>query len=244
MFGLTMFTPRAGSVGAGSETFVRRATFRDNAWMGEQGWTQDFTTDPPTWTADRPSSPLPGMESPDYFTTEPPDAELMSVGELQRYIAELEPSGFNTAPLKVELHRKLAFPFVTLVMTLLAVPFGISAGRHGALYGIGLGIVIALSYWILISAFVAIGKAGLLTPMLAGWAPNILVARTRRATCSCAPEPDLARASAAARSPAAPQSDRSREFPGGSASRSIRSAICRATGRVPALDLASWAPPR
>ncbi len=47
-------------------------------------------------------------------------------------------------------------------MTLLAVPFGVSAGRHGALYGIGLGIVIALSYWILISAFVAIGKAGLL----------------------------------------------------------------------------------
>ena len=104
-------------------------------------------------------SPLPGMESPEYFTTEPPDAELMSVSELRRYIAELEPSGFNATPLKVELHRKLAFPFVTLVMTLLAVPFGISAGKHGALYGVGLGIVIALSYWILISAFVAIGKA-------------------------------------------------------------------------------------
>jgi lipopolysaccharide export LptBFGC system permease protein LptF len=60
-------------------------------------------------------------------------------------------------------------------MALLAVPFGISAGKHGALYGVGLGIVIALAYWILISAFVAIGKAGLLAPSLAGWAPNILV---------------------------------------------------------------------
>jgi lipopolysaccharide export system permease protein len=65
---------------------------------------------------------------------------------------------------------------VTLVMALLAVPFGVGAGRHGALYGIGLGIVIALSYWILISAFVAIGRAGLLPPLLAGWAPNIMVA--------------------------------------------------------------------
>jgi lipopolysaccharide export LptBFGC system permease protein LptF len=61
-------------------------------------------------------------------------------------------------------------------MTLLGVPFGVSTGRRGTLYGIGLGIVIALCYWILISAFVAVGKGGLLSPVLAGWAPNILVA--------------------------------------------------------------------
>jgi len=174
MLGLTMFTPRADRWELASETFVRRAVFGDKGWVGEQGWRQDFRTSPPKWAGiDR--SPLPGVEPPEYFTNAPPDAELMSVAELRDYIRELEPSGYNTTPLKVELHRKLAFPFVTLVMTLLAVPFGISAGRHGALYGIGLGIVIALIYWIVISAFVAIGKAGLLTPVLAGWAPNILV---------------------------------------------------------------------
>jgi lipopolysaccharide export LptBFGC system permease protein LptF len=79
-------------------------------------------------------------------------------------------------PPSVELQRKLAFPFVTIVMALLAIPFGVGAGRHGALYGIGLGIVIALSYWILISAFVAVGRAGMLPAVLAGWAPNVLVA--------------------------------------------------------------------
>ena len=36
--------------------------------------------------------------------------------------------------------------------------------------------MLALCYWILVSAFVAIGKAGLLPPILAGWAPNILAA--------------------------------------------------------------------
>ncbi len=175
MLGLTMFAPRKDRWQLASQTFVRRAVFGGDGWIGEQGWRQDFKADPPTWT-NIARAPLPGMESPSYFTTAPPDAELMSVSELQSYISDLEPSGFNTTPLKVELHRKLAFPFVTLVMTLLAVPFGVSAGRHGALYGVGLGIVIALAYWILISAFVAIGKAGLLTPVLAAWAPNILVA--------------------------------------------------------------------
>jgi LPS export ABC transporter permease LptG len=174
MFGLSAFTPLKDGWGLASSTFARHAVYRNNVWVGEQGWMQDFTVDPPKWTnIDR--TPLPGVEAPEYFTTEPPDAELMSVSELRKYIEELEPSGYNATPLKVELHRKLAFPFVTVVMALLAVPFGISAGRHGALYGVGLGIVIALSYWILISAFVAIGKAGLLTPALAGWAPNILV---------------------------------------------------------------------
>ena len=49
--------------------------------------------------------------------------------ELRRYIDELAPSGFNVVPLTVELQKKLAFPFVTVVMTLLAIPFGVSAGN-------------------------------------------------------------------------------------------------------------------
>jgi LPS export ABC transporter permease LptG/LPS export ABC transporter permease LptF len=174
IYGLTILRLRPNAWALASETFVRRAVFRNDAWQGEQGWSQDFTTKPPTWKAIA-KSPLPDLDKPDYFATEPPDAELMTVPELRRYIAELEQSGFNAVPSRVELHKKLAFPFVTLVMTLLAIPFGVATGRHGALYGIGLAIVIALSYWILISAFVAIGRGGLLPPELAGWAPNILV---------------------------------------------------------------------
>jgi lipopolysaccharide export LptBFGC system permease protein LptF len=60
-------------------------------------------------------------------------------------------------------------------MTLLAVPFGVTTGRRGALYGIGLGIVLALSYWFVMSVFVAIGKAGLLPPPLAPRTPNNIV---------------------------------------------------------------------
>ncbi len=61
-------------------------------------------------------------------------------------------------------------------MTLLAIPFGLTTGKRGTLYGIGIGIVLALSYWTLSSAFAAIGKAGLLGPLLAGWAPNVIAA--------------------------------------------------------------------
>jgi lipopolysaccharide export LptBFGC system permease protein LptF len=61
-------------------------------------------------------------------------------------------------------------------MTLLAIPFGLTTGKRGTLYGIGIGIVLAVMYWVIGSAFVAIGKAGLLSPVMAGWAPNIIAA--------------------------------------------------------------------
>ena len=74
----------------------------------------------------------------------------------------------------VQLQRKVAFPFVTLMMTLLAVPFAVTTGRSGAIYGVGVGIVLALIYWTTLSIFGALGGGGWLSPMLAAWAPNIL----------------------------------------------------------------------
>ena len=72
------------------------------------------------------------------------------------------------------LHRKIAFPFVTLVMTLIGVPFAVTTGRRGALYGVGVGIVLALVYWTMISVFAAFGAGGAMPPALAAWAPNLI----------------------------------------------------------------------
>ena len=63
-------------------------------------------------------------------------------------------------------------------MTLIALPFAVTTGRRGAMYGIGIGIAVALSYWMIISIFAAIGSAGLLTPIISAWAPNILFGAT------------------------------------------------------------------
>ena len=72
----------------------------------------------------------------------------MTVPELKRFIDEQAASGINVVPLTIDLQKKLAFPLVTVVMTLLAIPFGMTTGKRGTLYGIGIGIVLALSYWI------------------------------------------------------------------------------------------------
>jgi lipopolysaccharide export system permease protein len=170
---LVIYRPAQDAWHLESQLSTPRATYAGGQWVGTNGWQQDFTGRG-RWTA-FPQRTLP-LEPPDYFETQQPIAEMMTVPELKRFIDEQAASGLNVVPLMIELQKKLAFPLVTLVMTLLAIPFGMTTGKRGTLYGIGIGIVLALTYWIVGGAFAAIGKAGILSPIMAGWAPNILAA--------------------------------------------------------------------
>jgi LPS export ABC transporter permease LptF/LPS export ABC transporter permease LptG len=155
-------------------TFVEQVAYTDG-WQGQDIWAREFAESgaPPPFER-HATAALPTLESPDFFETERPDTELMSYGELERYIEDLSASGFDVVDLVVALHRKASFPFVTLVLTLIAIPFAVTTGPRGALYGVGVGISIACGYWIILSVFGAVGAAGLLAPSLAAWAPNIL----------------------------------------------------------------------
>jgi lipopolysaccharide export LptBFGC system permease protein LptF len=115
-----------------------------------------------------------GLEPPSYFATEQPDPIRMTYRQLRYYIADLRTSGFNVLDYEVALHRKISFPWVTVIMMLIAVPFGVTTGRKGAMFGIGLGVALSLGYWVTMSVFIAIGQGGAIAPLLAAWAPNFL----------------------------------------------------------------------
>ena len=172
---LAIYRPVRNGWALDSELFVKRAVFAGGQWTARTGWQQEFV--PKVRWAGFAEQPL-ALEPPDYFETEQPIPDMMTVPQLKRFIDEQRASGFNVVPETIELQKKLAFPFVTIVMTLLAIPFGVTTGKRGTLYGVGIGIVLALTYWILAAAFAAVGKAGLLAPVMAGWAPNILAAGT------------------------------------------------------------------
>ena len=151
-------------------TYATQVMF-DDGWQGHDGWVRTFGANLDFDGFERQELHI---EPPDYFATERPDAELMSYRELDGYIGDLEASGVDVVALRVDLASKLSFPLVALILTLIGVPFAVTSGRHGAMYGVGIGIVLAMSYWIVISIFGAIGSAGQLTPVLAAWAPNVL----------------------------------------------------------------------
>jgi LPS export ABC transporter permease LptG/LPS export ABC transporter permease LptF len=158
-------------------TYVSQASFSGDreakgqvTWEGGSGWEREFDASDFRSFSSRPIV----MEGPGYFGSEQPNAEQMSYGQLREHVIALEASGFDVMPHLVALHRKLAFPFVTVIMALIAVPFAVTTGKRGAMYGIGAGIVLAILYWTAISVFGAIGAGGLMAPALAAWAPNII----------------------------------------------------------------------
>ena len=97
------------------------------------------------------------LEPSDYFVTEAPEPDRMNFEQLRKYIVDLKASGYVVLEQEVALYRKFAFPLVTLIMTLIAVPFAVTVGKSGAMYGVGIGIVLALVYWTAISVFAAFG---------------------------------------------------------------------------------------
>jgi LPS export ABC transporter permease LptF/LPS export ABC transporter permease LptG len=176
MLGVSVFEFAPQMAQLTKRTFADRATAATsdgNVWHLEHGWarafgrdgTQVFTT---FEMADRTLDPI------STFVTESPDARFMGYTQLRAYTELLRAGGFDVLQQDVALAGKIAFPFVTIIMTLMAVPFAVMTGRGGAMAAIGIGIGMALTYWITISVFAAMGTGGLVTPLIAAWAPNMI----------------------------------------------------------------------
>jgi LPS export ABC transporter permease LptF/LPS export ABC transporter permease LptG len=164
----------AKRVYAENAVYDRLAENGAQVWTANQGWTRELTPEGQTRAYAPFAEASVALEAPGYFGTQQPDERFMSYSDLREYTERLRATGFDVSAQLVSLERKLSFPFVTIVMTLIAVPFAVTTGRRGAMYGIGIGIVLALVYWVAISVFAALGTGGVITPVLAAWAPNLL----------------------------------------------------------------------
>ncbi len=179
LLGLSVFEFSDGMRSIARRSYAERARYdptsgHPDAWRAEQTWSRELSPSGDTrrFSADPVAQFT--LEPPSYFGTRQPEPQFMSYSQLRSYIEQLRTSGFDVIAQQVALERKASFPFVTLIMTLLAVPFAVSAGRRGAMYGIGAGIVIAITYWVAFSVFAALGTGGVVAPTLAAWAPNLL----------------------------------------------------------------------
>jgi len=160
-----------------ARTFATRVFWNDSLakWVFERGWTRALE---PTLVKDYRTFDVTTFanvdEPPTYFKKEVKQYSEMNFDELKAYIRELEQGGFDVVRLKVQLYKKLSFPLITLVMSILAIPFALSAGRAGALRGVATAIGIAVVYWITSGLFEAMGNVNQLPAALAAWSPDVI----------------------------------------------------------------------
>jgi LPS export ABC transporter permease LptG/LPS export ABC transporter permease LptF len=160
-----------------SRTFAERAVpaaADSDHWTLERGWRRDFRADGNAETFAPFDSQPRRLTQPAVFVADQPDARFMGYRQLRAYADRLRASGLDVLGLEVALARKLSFPFVTIIMTLIAVPFAVLTGHRGAMAGIGVGIGLAMTYWTTISVCAAMGTGGMMPPAMAAWAPNAI----------------------------------------------------------------------
>jgi LPS export ABC transporter permease LptF/LPS export ABC transporter permease LptG len=157
--------------------YADRAHWSDvtQRWIYEQGWDRQLRGDAIESYHPFEVTTFPHYnEEPGYFKKEVRQSSEMSYDELRRYIHDLQQSGFDVVRLKVQLQRKFAFPVVTLVMAVLAVPFALSAGKRGAVAGVALAVGIAAVYETISRLFEAMGNLSQLPPAVAAWSPDVI----------------------------------------------------------------------
>ncbi len=100
-------------------------------------------------------------------------SEEMNFTELWDYVRRLKMSGYKAARYEVDLHSKLAFPFSSLLMVLIATPLSIQKVRSGGFgKGIAFAVLIAFVYWAFMSVGTALGRSGALPPVVSAWLAN------------------------------------------------------------------------
>lgn len=174
---LTVFEFHPGTFALQKRIFATSAHWNANIhqWQLENGWVRDFNGEAVSNYQPFTLTTFPEIrEEPGYFKKESRQSQEMSYGELQRYVHDLKQSGFDTVRLRVQLNHKLAYPLITLVMAVFAVPFALSMGKKGSLAGIAVAVGMAIAYSVLSSLFESMGNVNALPPMLAAWSPDLL----------------------------------------------------------------------
>jgi LPS export ABC transporter permease LptG len=172
LYGLSIYDVTAADWQLRDVLYVARAAWNGASYDLERGYRRTFVPAPAFRAI--PQARTREIEPPSYFGQEERPADTLRFVELRQHITSLELLGLDVTALRVQLHRKIAFPVVCLVMTLLGLPFSFVVARKGALYGIAASVVIAIVYWAGLAAFESLGSFGVLPPLLAAWAPNLL----------------------------------------------------------------------
>jgi len=75
----------------------------------------------------------------------------------------------------LELHQKFSLPVACIALGLIAMPLGIQSKTAKRSFGLVLGLVLVLFYYLMLSAGTVFGKTGRIPPVVGMWFPNLIM---------------------------------------------------------------------
>jgi len=113
-------------------------------------------------------------ERPDDFAKPGHRPDEMNYFELRRYVERLRASGARVENYLVDLHLKLAFPLICLVVVMIGGAMATRLRMQSAALGFGLAVAISFLYYGLMRAGQALGHNGALPPYVAAWSADAI----------------------------------------------------------------------
>jgi len=103
--------------------------------------------------------------------------EAMNYGQLNKFIEDEKMIGSDNIVLwTIEKNKRFAYPFSTIILTVIGVCLSSRKRRGGIGMNIGLGIFLAFSYIMFMQVSTVMATNASVSPLLAVWTPNILFA--------------------------------------------------------------------
>jgi len=96
----------------------------------------------------------------------------MSLKELRAARAKESVGSERYNKASVELHQRFSMPLGTLLLCLIAMPLGLSPRHHGRTWGLILGLIIFLVYYVIFTASWRLAVSARLNPSTAPWLAN------------------------------------------------------------------------
>ncbi len=155
---------------------AKQGVFRDERWVLRESMVQTFDQSTGGYQVKFHDESVEVLNfTPDDLKRVMRRSEEMSFKELLSYIEKVEAEGYDATSYRVDLNAKIAFPFVCIVLCLVAT--GISfRGRisEGLPVVIAYGLGIVFLYWIFNSFCISLGYGEMLPPLIAVWTANLI----------------------------------------------------------------------
>ena len=104
----------------------------------------------------------------------------MTFNELYNYNKLLKTIGMNEESNSIlnKFHQRFAQPFSCILLALCGMILGFSKPRDKKLLGFTIGVAVIFLYYLIVPFLDMLAQTGIMTPFLAAWTPNILIAIT------------------------------------------------------------------
>jgi lipopolysaccharide export system permease protein len=99
----------------------------------------------------------------------------MTLADLRRYLNTIKDKKGLYFNALLAFHKKFSIPVACLAMGVLALPLGIQSRNSKKAFGIGLGLLFFLLYYLLLSMGTALGENGKCHPAIGMWMPDAIL---------------------------------------------------------------------